>query len=177
MMPMAKTKLAQNGRPMTRPMTKNTTPSATESTATTRLTNAISRWRGNAISRVVWVRWAILPNSVCMPVAKTTARASPETTVVPARTTLVLCSASSQRQGAASRTSRDRLAGDRGVVDPHRERLDHAAIGGDEVARLQRDHVAGDQVGGGPLLENPVAQHPDLVRQQLLQGRSALSAR
>ena len=56
MMPMAKTKLVQNGTPMTRPMTKNTPPSTTESTATTRLTNAISRWRGNDISRVVWVR-------------------------------------------------------------------------------------------------------------------------
>ena len=66
---------------------------------------------------------------------------------------------------------RNRLAGDRGVVDPHRERLDHAAIGGDQVAGFQCDHVAGDQVGGGPLLENPVAHHPDLVRQQLLQGR------
>ena len=40
-----------------------------------------------------------------MPVAKTTARALPETTVVPASTMLVLCSASSQRQGAASRTT------------------------------------------------------------------------
>ena len=40
-----------------------------------------------------------------MPVAKTTARASPETTVVPAKTTLVLCSASSHPQGPASRTS------------------------------------------------------------------------
>jgi hypothetical protein len=53
MMPMAKIKLAQNGKPIARPRAKNTTPSTTESTATTRLTNAISRWRGNVISRVV----------------------------------------------------------------------------------------------------------------------------
>ena len=32
----------------------------------------------------------------------------------------------------------------------------------------------GTRLGGGPLLENPVAHDPDLVRQQLLQGRERL---
>ena len=57
------------------------------SAATMRDSRAISRCSGDASLPAVCVRWAILPNSVRMPVAYTTARAWPDTTEVPASTT------------------------------------------------------------------------------------------
>ena len=45
----------------------------TASAAITRLRAAISFCSGDGGSAVVWVRWAIFPNAVCIPVAKTSA--------------------------------------------------------------------------------------------------------
>ena len=103
MMPMAKMKFSQNGSPMNRPTAKNTTPSATDSIATRRDSRAISRCSGDCGSRPVWVRWAILPNSVCMPVANTRPLPLPETIDVPASSTLRAASRSGSSEGAALR--------------------------------------------------------------------------
>ena len=64
---------------------------------------AISLWRGDEISSVVCVRWAILPNSVCIPVAYTTPRPCPDTIVVPARTRFLAVKGVSFRSGSAFR--------------------------------------------------------------------------
>ncbi|MNE19592.1 hypothetical protein D3C80_1126800 [compost metagenome] len=74
MMPMAKIRLPQSGRPSAWPSRKNSTPMAIASSASWRDRWMISRCRGEWPSLPVWVRRAILPNSVCMPVANTRAR-------------------------------------------------------------------------------------------------------
>ncbi len=84
MMPMANTRLAQNDRPTHCPMRKNTAPSSRANSATSRDRRAISICSGDSGSCSVCVRRAILPNSVCMPVAYTMAFASPEISEVPA---------------------------------------------------------------------------------------------
>ena len=48
-----------------------------------RVTRAISRCSGLSVSPTVWVRWAMVPNAVPIPVAQTTARPVPAATVVP----------------------------------------------------------------------------------------------
>ena len=103
MMPMAKTRLTEVDRPMNRPITNTTRPIATASAAITRLRAAISFCSGDGGSTVVWVRWAILPKAVCIPVAKTSAFASPLVTEVPASSTLRLRSRSVSTEGRASR--------------------------------------------------------------------------
>ncbi len=69
MMPMANMALAQNGRPMAWPTAKNDPPRTTASVATSFETRRISACSGDSVSPAVWVRWAIRPNSVPMPVA------------------------------------------------------------------------------------------------------------
>ena len=101
MMPMAKVKLIQNGRSINQPMAKKAMPSATASRATRRDTRSISRCSGEAVSPVLCVRRAIRPNSVRMPVAKTTAVHSPATISVPANSRLPARSRSSPGTGAA----------------------------------------------------------------------------
>ena len=64
---------------------------------------AISFCSGDGGSAVACVRWAILPNAVCIPVANTSAFASPLVTEVPASSTLRLCSRSVSTAGRASR--------------------------------------------------------------------------
>ena len=86
MMPMAKMNAFQNGTPAKRPTAKKSRPIPTATIPITRLRCAISVRSGETTSPAVCVRWAILPNSVCMPVAKTTARAWPETSEAPAST-------------------------------------------------------------------------------------------
>ena len=92
MMPMANIRLAQNGSPRKNPIRKNATPSAVAKIATNRDSRAISSCRCEVDLSAVWVRWAILPNSVCMPVAKTMARPSPDTNEVPASSTFFVSS-------------------------------------------------------------------------------------
>ena len=54
--------------------------------------------------------------------------------------------------------NRLRLAGECGLLDAQIDTLDHAHVGGDEVACLQGDYVAGDQVAGRDLLELAIAE-------------------
>ena len=130
---------------------------------------AISFCSGDGASVVVWVRWAILPNAVCMPVANTSAFASPVVTEVPASRTFRLRSRSVLvADGRASRDTGPRFARDRGVVHAHAECLEQPAVGRHVVAGAQEDHVAGDDVFGR---DDDHARHaaPDLVWQQALQ--------
>jgi hypothetical protein len=71
----AKMKASQTGTPRSRPTAKKTTPISTERTPIHRLRCSISLRSGETVPAVVPVRRAILPNSVCIPVAKTTALA------------------------------------------------------------------------------------------------------
>ncbi len=77
---------ATGSTPAVTPSTKNPTPKETARTVTIRVTRPISRWRGLGSSTTAWVRWAIVPISVRMPVARTTRRPLPATTPVPANT-------------------------------------------------------------------------------------------
>ena len=85
MMPIAKMKSFQNGTPTIQPIAKNdqlrSGPPAVRSSGSSR---AISVLSGETALPAVCVSRAILPNSVCMPVAKTTALAWPDTIEVPA---------------------------------------------------------------------------------------------
>ncbi len=103
MSPMAKMKSSQGGTPRTQPIAKNTSPIRIARIAIHRLRWAISRRKGETPTRLVWARCAILPNSVCMPVAKTTALASPETIEVPVSRMFLLWINSSASEGSASR--------------------------------------------------------------------------
>jgi len=84
MMPIANTRFSQNDRPIICPIRKNRTPSSVANSATSRDRRAISFCSGDSGSRAACVRRAMLPNSVCMPVAYTIAFASPEISEVPA---------------------------------------------------------------------------------------------
>jgi hypothetical protein len=75
MMPIAKMKASQNGTPLNRPTVKKSTPISTERMPIHRLRCSISLRSGETVPSVLPVRRAILPNSVCIPVAKTTALA------------------------------------------------------------------------------------------------------
>ena len=114
------------------------------------------------------------PNSVRMPVATTSARAVPETTVVPASSPLRQCriSGSVARLGVARQCVR--LAGDRRDVDRQLERLDDATVGRDAVAGLQEDHIARHECLGRYAGRDTVAQCHHFLRQQLLQGEERL---
>ena len=103
MMPMAKVKFAQKESPMNRPTMKKTSPTSTAISPILRVVLAISFWSGEGEGRAVWVRWAILLNSVWVPVAKTAAFASPETTEVPASSTLSARRISSSAEGPTLR--------------------------------------------------------------------------
>ena len=52
----------------------------------------------------------------------------------------------------------DRLAGECGLLSLQADALQQAGVGGDEVAGLQVDDVAGDQLGGVDDLLLPVPQ-------------------
>ena len=69
MMPMAKRTFSHGGSPSAWPMKNSAMPMPVASAATMRDRRAISRCSGELGSPTVCVRWAILPNSVCMPVA------------------------------------------------------------------------------------------------------------
>ena len=90
----------------------------------------------------------MLPNAVCMPVANTSAFASPVVTRragqqdVPAAQQVVF------GRGPASRDTGRGFTRDRGVVHAHAECLDQPAVGGHVVAGAQQDHVAGHDILG-----------------------------
>ena len=103
MMPIAKMKAFQKGMPISQPSEKKDRPISTARIAVRRLRCAISVRSGETSSAAVCVRCAILPNSVCIPVAKTTALACPDTIDVPASTTFLLSIRSSAADGPVSR--------------------------------------------------------------------------
>ena len=103
MIPIAKIKFSQNDSPIACPIKKKTTPNEKAMPTTIRLSLVISNCSGEVPEFAVCVKWAIFPNSVCIPVAKTTARPSPETTEVPANNVFRPCKRSSSDDGAASR--------------------------------------------------------------------------
>ena len=66
-----------------------------------------SRWSGLRTSSMFCVRLAILPNSVAMPMRKTTARPLPSDTLVPAKTRLGISAGVSPSSGTASEVLRE----------------------------------------------------------------------
>ncbi len=103
MMPIANSRFSQNGSPMAWPIAKNSRPRPQAIRATSRDRRRISRFSGETASPAVCVRWAMRPNSVCIPVAYTAARASPDTSAVPASSRLPASSGASSALGAALR--------------------------------------------------------------------------
>jgi len=67
------------------PRAKNPTPQEAARNVTIRVTRVISRWSGLGSSTTDWVRWAMAPISVVIPVAHTTAVPAPEAMLVPAK--------------------------------------------------------------------------------------------
>jgi hypothetical protein len=103
MIPIANIKAFQVGMPIIQPIAKNERPISTARIAVKRLKCVISLRSGDTSSPAVWVRCAILPSSVCIPVAKTTALACPDTIEVPASTTFLLSIKLSTSEEPASR--------------------------------------------------------------------------
>jgi hypothetical protein len=102
-MPMPNRKLCQNGIPQGgAEQEEQVTPSADATIASVRETRTISRWSGESAGPVLCVRCAILPSSVVMPVAVTTARPWPATTEVPAKIMLARVRRCPARRGLAS---------------------------------------------------------------------------
>ena len=91
------------------------------------------------------------PTSVAMPVAVTMNRPVPRVTFVFMYTMSVRSpsAASLFLEPVGALADRNALAGQRGLRDLQRRRLEQAAVGGHEIARLDRDHVAGDQRSAG----------------------------
>ena len=174
MMPIAKMKAFQKGMPIIRPSEKNETPISTARIAVKRLKCAISFRSGETSSAAVCVRCAILPISVCMPVAKTTALACPDTIDVPASTTFLLSIKSSAVDAVASRDFGQRFARDGGVIDSHAKRLDQPAVRGDVIARLQVDDIPWHQFLRRHPADLALAQYLGLLRQQFAQRRERL---
>ena len=170
MMPTAKMKSSQIGIPIAQPIVKKSPPMKTASRTMSRLRWAICRRRGNSASPPVWVRCAMPPNSVCMPVANTTALPWPATThrgageqQVAAVGWNLLC--------AGLRVPRlgERLPSQGGIVDAHRHGLDEAAVRWHVVPFLQQENITGNQPLGGDLQPLGVPQDLDLLGQQALE--------
>jgi len=65
---------------------------------------------------------------------------------------------------------RHRLAGQRRLVDGDPEGSGQAQVGRHDVAGVEPDQVATDQVGGGHDLVDAVADHPGRGRREPVQG-------
>ena len=100
-----------------------------------------------------------------IPVAKTSARASPPVQSVPLKTrsrAWISGRSGIEQVGGAGRGRR--LAGQRRHVDLDRA-LDQPRVGGDSLALGDREDVARNEPGGVDLVELAVAEHPRLRRQ------------
>ena len=154
---------------MNRPITNTTAPIATANAAIRRLRVAISFRSGDGTSTVVCVRCAIRPKAVCIPVANTSALASPLVT----RRARQQDVPAPQQVGLGRRSSvsrhRTRLAGHRGVVDANAESLDEPAVSGHVIPGGQEDDIAGNDVVGRDHDHGIITQCPDLMRKQTLQ--------
>ena len=73
--------------------------------------------------------------------------------------------------GGVARPLRDRqrFAGQRGLIDAEIFAVDEEEVGRDDLAAGDADHVAGDELGGVDRRPRPVAQHPRLGGEALLQ--------
>ena len=174
MMPMAKTKFVHRGTPSASPVANTSTPATAASTAMTRLSHVSSCCSGDGTSSATCARRAILPNSVRIPVASTSARALPDTTVVPASRLLRLRRASPSTSGRASRAS----GCDSPVSVLMSTRSENAWITRQSADRLSpastSDHVAGHEPFDGDPRGTAVAQGRDLRWQQALQRAERL---
>ena len=103
MIPIEKIRSRHKGMPITAPTAKKPMPMAIANAAIMWLRRASSRRIGVMPAVLVWVRWAILPNSVSAPVANTRPRPVPETTDEPASTTFVACDSGTSSHGSDTR--------------------------------------------------------------------------
>jgi hypothetical protein len=74
------------------------------------------------------------------------------------------------RHGLGALGDGQALSGQRGLVDLQRGRLQQPPVRGHDIARLDRDDVAGNQLPGGDLRQLAVPPHPALDDHHLLQG-------
>ena len=119
------------------------------------------------------------PNSVRMPVATTTASPSPAAIDGAREQHVALLGARVMRGlqvGAGIAATRDRFARQCGVVDPHVERLDQAAVGGHLIAFGQRDHIARNQGGDRQIAGDPITPDAHRGGQQSLKRFECLRA-
>ena len=79
--------------------------------------------------------------------------------------------ASAAATGLDALADRQALAGQRRLGDLERRRRQHAPVGRDDVARLDRDDVAGHELLGRQLRERAVAAHARLDDHHLRQRR------
>ena len=91
---------------------------------------------------------AICPICVCMPVAVTTIAAVPRVTEVFWNSMFERSPSATSRPASAPRVLRDRraLAGQRRLLRLQRRRAQDPPVGGDDVARLDLDEVAGHEL-------------------------------
>ena len=101
--PIAKVTASSSGSPATvAPISRKTPPARTAISAISFATLLTWTWSGLSSARTRWVRAAIRPSSVCMPVAKTTASASPAVHSVPEKTRSSASSSEAVRSPAAA---------------------------------------------------------------------------
>ena len=125
-------------------------------------------------------RRADAPSSVSAPVSATAAMPWPLTTSVPENTHGVASPpgapiASAAASGRVGRLAdRDRLAGERGLVDREVDAVDQHAVGGDAIALGEQHDVAADDVAAGDALLVRRRGRPAHVGEE--RSRSAASA-
>ncbi len=150
-------------------MAKNVAPMASEIAATMRVTLTISFWSGLRLASTVVVRLAILPNSVRIPVAKTTARPCPDKIVVPANTRFGRSSQCPSSTGSAVR----RFGCDSPVNAAVSTRIPLASMrrasAGTRPPSSKMQHVAGHKFAPQDFDGLPAACHPGVVRQQTVE--------
>ena len=171
MMPIEKMKSRQNGTPIALPMAKKPKPTATASTAIIRLRCANSRRSGDMPVLPVCVRCAIRPNSVCAAGREHDGLAFSGHERCPGQQDVAAAQQLGLFAGLRVTHLGQRLAGDRGVVDPHIEGFDQSAVGRNIVARAEQNDVSDHHVFDRQLSDRIVSQHFHLLRQQILQGR------
>ena len=122
------------------------------------------------------VRWAILPNSVSMPMRVTTARPFPSETEVPAKMRLGVGLGEVVLEHGVGRLAHGvGLARERGLVHLQVRGAHHAGVRGDLVALGKHHDVAGDEVLRQDLLLLPVADDARVGRQHLLERVGGLA--
>ena len=150
---------------ITAAMTSTTRPSVLPTRSSSRCSGVVSLGASSSIP-------AIRPISVCIPVATTTARPRPYVTVVPLNTMLARSPipASSGIGSASFATGRLSPVSAASAVCRDAD-VDEARIGGDRVAFLEEDDVAGDDLDGRNVPPLAVAHDARVRGRHLAQGR------